>query len=451
MITSGSRTRGRPAAARKGPRRPAGTLDGGGDRPNNRGRFALQILLSQEALKTAATAMSFDSVPTAAPDAILGLAEAFNRDANPRKINLSVGVYKDGSGRTPIMHCVKEAEARILRGETTKDYLSISGSAAYARLVQELLFAPPLVESGRVATAQSPGGTGALRVAADFLKKLCPGATLWLSEPTWPNHPSIFQSAGLALRTYPYFDAESNGLAFGRMLEALSVVPDGDVVVLHGCCHNPTGIDPTREQWSQIAEVAAARKWIPLIDLAYQGLGDGVREDVAGLEALSKTGGELLVASSFSKNFGLYNERVGALSVLCASRASAEAVLSQLKTCIRANYSNPPAHGAAIVTTILSDPALRGQWEQEVREIRERIKAMRTLFVRTLAQKGITRDFSFLERQRGMFSFSGLSAEQVRRLRCEHSIYVVESGRINVAGMTEANMDALCSAIAAVL
>jgi aspartate/tyrosine/aromatic aminotransferase len=397
--------------------------------------------------------MIFDSVPNAPQDAILGLTEAYQKDANPRKINLGVGVYKDATGTTPIMRSVKAAEARILQNETSKNYLSIQGSPEYARAVQELLFGAghPLIDQGRAITAQTPGGTAALRVAADVLKKLFPTASIWLSEPTWPNHLSVFQAAGLTVRTYPYFDAATNGLAVDRMLAALSEASAGDVLLLHACCHNPTGVDPTPQQWTQIAQVVAERELLPLVDFAYQGLGDGLREDAAGLAAIVRTGRDLLIASSFSKNFGLYNERVGALTAVCAASHSAQAVLSQIKTCIRANYSNPPAHGASIVATILGDPQLRAAWEVEVRELRERINGMRSLFVRTLAAKEVGRDYSFINRQRGMFSFSGLSAEQVKRLRDEHAVYIVASGRINVAGMTETNMDPLCTAIAAVL
>jgi aspartate/tyrosine/aromatic aminotransferase len=397
--------------------------------------------------------MNFDAVPNAPQDPILGLNDAFRTDPNPRKVNLSVGVYKDATGKTPIMRCVKEVEGRILRNETTKDYVSIQGSQEYARSVQELVFGPgsPALMEGRTVTVQTPGGTAALRVAADFLKRIFPTSTVWLSDPTWPNHPSIFQSAGLGVRTYPYFDPSTNGLALERMLQTLGDIPAGDLLVLHGCCHNPTGIDPTPAQWSRIAEVVAKRQLLTLVDFAYQGLAEGLREDATGLAALVRTGQELFVASSFSKNFGLYNERVGALSAVCKTGAAAQAVLSQLKTCIRANYSNPPAHGAAIVSGILSDPQLRGLWEEEVRQIRERINGMRSLFVRTLAEKGVGRDFSFITRQRGMFSFSGLTPEQVRRLRDEHAIYIVGSGRINVAGMTEENIVPLCSAIADVL
>ncbi len=397
--------------------------------------------------------MTFEAVSKAPDDAILGLNEAFARDPNPEKINLSVGVFKDATGETPILRSVKQAEARILENETTKTYIGIQGSDEYGRAVQELVFGPnhPVVTAGRTATVQTPGGTGALRVAADFLKKLFPASKVWLSDPTWPNHPGVFQSAGLQVATYPYFDAASNSLAFERMLAALGEIPSGDIVLLHGCCHNPTGVDPTADQWRQIADGVARRGLVPFVDFAYQGLAEGLREDAVGVATLARTGSDLLVASSFSKNFGLYSERVGALAAVCRTDAAATAVMSQLKTCIRTNYSNPPAHGAEIVTTILGDPQLRGAWEGEVRDIRERINGMRTLFVRTLAEVGVTRDFSFVARQRGMFSFSGLTPEQVRQLRDEYAIYIVGSGRINVAGMTPDNVRPLCTAIAAVL
>jgi aspartate/tyrosine/aromatic aminotransferase len=278
-----------------------------------------------------------------------------------------------------------------------------------------------------------------------------PGKRIWVSRPTWPNHPGVFQAAGLEVKTYPYFDAATNGLAFDDMLAALRQIPEGDVVLLHACCHNPTGIDPTPEQWSQIADVIEERRLLPLVDFAYQGLGDGLREDARGLHTLCRPGSEMLIASSFSKNFGLYNERVGALTLVAGSQAAAEATLSHVKLCIRANYSNPPAHGAAIVTTIWNDPELRAEWEAEVKAMCDRINEMRSLFVETLADKGGRRDFSFIARQRGMFSFSGLTPEQVETLRQRYSIYIVNSGRINVAGMTRANMDAICQAIADVL
>lgn len=395
----------------------------------------------------------FERITPAPPDAILGLTVAFRNDPNPNKINLGVGVYKDAQGRTPVLHSVKRAEARILETEATKSYLDIDGSPAYAAAVQELLFGAghEALASKRVVTAQTPGGTGALRVAADFIARVLPGRRVWISDPTWPNHPSIFRAAGLEVATYPYFDAARNGVNFEQMVATVAQIPAGDVLLLHGCCHNPTGSDLTPAQWSQIADLVAERKLLPLIDFAYQGFADGLREDAAGLLAMARPGCELLVASSFSKNFGLYNERIGALTVVAATESAAQSALSHVKQAIRANYSNPPAHGAAIVTTVLSDPDLRAEWEGEVAEMRERINTMRHLFVETLNEKGVARDFSFIARQRGMFSFSGLNAAQVQALRDRYGIYVVGGGRINVAGMTEANMDYLCAAIADVL
>ena len=288
-------------------------------------------------------------------------------------------------------------------------------------------------------------------MAGDSIHKLYPSAKIWLSDPTWANHGNIFKHAGMEVETYPYFDAESNGLAFDAMIEVLSEIPSGDVVLLHGCCHNPTGIDPSPDQWERIADVAGDRGWIPLVDFAYQGLGDGLEPDGRGLMALSRSGAELFVSSSFSKNFGLYNERVGALTAVASNAEVAEIVRSQILICIRANYSNPPAHGASIVTTVLGDPELLAEWDGEVKAMRDRINEMRTSLVDSLEQRGVKRDFSFIARQRGMFSFSGLNKEQVDTLREEYSIYIVGSGRINVAGITNQNMDRLCAAIAEVL
>jgi aspartate/tyrosine/aromatic aminotransferase len=394
----------------------------------------------------------FETLSVAPPDPILGLTDAFNRDERPGKINLGVGIYQDASGRTPILECVKRAEGRLLQTEKSKEYLGIAGSPAYGAEVAKLLFGEhEVIRMRRSATAQTPGGTGALRVAADFLKATLPAATVWLSEPTWPNHPSIFRWAGLATATYPYFDAAKNGLATEAMLDALQKIPSGDVVLLHGCCHNPTGVDPSPGEWSQIADVVSRRGLLPIVDLAYQGFGDGLMEDVTGVAALAGAGAEFLVCSSFSKNFGLYNERVGALTIVGRDEQAAQAALSHVKQSIRANYSNPPSHGAAIVAEILTDAELRAQWEIELAAMRDRINGMRSLFVDTLARRGTGRDFSFIKRQRGMFSFSGLSKAQVERLRDEYAIYIVGSGRINVAGMTESNMARLCEAIAAVL
>lgn len=395
----------------------------------------------------------FETLEMAPADPILGLTAAFKQDTNPNRINLGVGVYKDGDGNTPVFDSVQRAEARILDRQTTKDYLLISGAPEYAAAVQALLFGPEheIVAGHRAATVHAPGGTGGLRVAGDFVHKLYPRARVWLSDPTWANHPNIYAHAGVDVETYPYFEKETNDLDFDAMRDALKTVPEGDVVLLHGCCHNPTGIDPTPEQWEEIADVAGARGWIPLVDFAYHGLGDGLERDRRGLMAFCRSGAELMVSSSFSKNFGLYNERVGALTVVASTQEAANALMSQVMICIRANYSNPPAHGAAIVTEVLNDSGLRLQWEDEVAGMRNRINRMRALFVDTLERKGVRRDFSFIARQRGMFSFSGLTGRQVDALREECAIYMVGSGRINVAGITEANIDYLCESIAAVL
>jgi aspartate/tyrosine/aromatic aminotransferase len=397
--------------------------------------------------------MMLDKLEMAPPDPILGLTEAFKKDPNPKKINLGVGVYKDTKGDTPKIESVRKAEERILASEKSKNYLAITGIPEYGDAVLKLVLGEghEAIAAGRAVSAQTPGGTGALRVAGDFLATLYPGTSIWLSDPTWENHVNIFQAAGLTVKRYPYYDADARGIAFDKMIAALKEVPQGDVVLLHGCCHNPTGADPTPAQWKEIADVAEARKWMPFVDFAYQGLGDGLDADAVGVRELCRPGMEMLVASSFSKNFGLYNERVGALSVVAASKDAAQKAFSHVKRSIRFNYSNPPSHGASTVVVILNDPALRAQWDDEVKEMRDRINTMRRLFVETLKAKGVERDFSFIERQKGMFSFSGLTPEQVERLRDEFAIYVVRSGRINVAGMTESNMDQLCEAIAAVL
>lgn len=396
----------------------------------------------------------FDSLPLAPPDPILGLGEAFKTDPRPGKINLSVGVYKDELGSTPILACVKEAERRLLEKEKSKGYLSIEGLGEYDARVQELLFGGEheIVTSGRAVTAQTPGGTGSLRVAADFLRKHFPAAAVWMSKPTWANHPAIFQAAGLATETYPYLDAAGTGLDFAAMHAALAQIPAGHVLLLHGCCHNPTGIDPTPDQWRQIAALCAERKILPLVDFAYQGFGDGLVEDAAGLAELAKANRELLVCSSYSKNFGLYSERVGALSVVAADSSAAQRALSQVRISIRTNYSNPPQHGGAVVATVLGDAELRRKWEADVAAMRSRIHQMRTLFVETMRAKAPQHDFSFIQRQKGMFSFSGLTNMQVDELRAKHAVYVVgNGGRMNVAGMTAGNMPHLADAIAAVL
>lgn len=395
----------------------------------------------------------FHSLVAAPPDPILGLTEAFKKDPNPNKVNLGVGVYKDAQGRTPVLASVKRAEEKLLRAEQTKNYLPIEGHAEFDAATLALLFGADhaLLHSGRAVTAQAPGGTGALRVAADFIASTLGAKTVWLSDPTWPNHPNVFQAAGLKTATYPYFDKPHNSVAFDAMLAALNAIPEGDVVVLHGCCHNPTGVDLDRAQWRAVAAVVAERALLPVVDFAYQGFAEGLDADAAGLIELVEHCPDLLIASSYSKNFGLYNERVGALTLVAAKPDAADTALSHIKRVIRSNYSNPPAHGAAIVATVLTEPELRAQWEAEVSEMRDRINTMRHLFVETLHEKGVTQDFAFIARQRGMFSFSGLTPEQVKALRDRHAVYVVGSGRISVAGMTAGNMDYLCSAIADVL
>ncbi|MHC4988046.1 MAG: amino acid aminotransferase [Planctomycetota bacterium] len=391
----------------------------------------------------------FEKLEMAPADPILGLTEAFNNDCNPAKINLGVGVYKDETGITPVMNSVHKAEQIILDTEKSKGYLPIPGSPDYGKVVRELLFGA--ADAYPAATAHTPGGTGALRVAAQFLKKFYPDATVWVSDPTWPNHNGIFGDAGFTVDKYTYYNAQERSLNFEGMLASIQNMAAGDIILLHACCHNPSGIDPTTEQWKQIAQVVNEKKLLPLVDFAYQGLGRGLDEDAEGLRILAAAVDEMVICSSFSKNFGLYRERVGAITLKSGSKAIIDKVFSNLKTIIRRIYSNPPSHGGAIVVTIMNDAALRAEWEKEVAQIRDRIAEMRTLFVDTLKAKGAQQDFSFLTTQYGMFSFSGLNPEQVKALKEKHSIYIVGSGRINVAGMTKANMDALCSAVAEVL
>ncbi|KAA5970594.1 amino acid aminotransferase [Pantoea sp. M_9] len=395
----------------------------------------------------------FESISAAPADPILGLADLFRADDRPHKINLGIGVYKDETGKTPVLTSVKKAEQYLLENETTKNYLSIDGLPDFARCTQVLLFGndSPLIAAGRACTAQTPGGTGALRVAADFLATQTSVKRVWVSNPSWPNHKNVFNAAGLEVCEYQYYDAANHTLDFDGMLAALQQAQAGDVVLFHGCCHNPTGIDPTREQWQQLAALSQEKGWLPLFDFAYQGFARGLDEDAEGLRIFAAAHQELLVASSYSKNFGLYNERVGALTLVAASSDAAKTAFSQVKYSIRANYSNPPSHGAAVVATILSNEALRTIWVQELTDMRQRIQRMRQLFVNTLAEKGARQDFSFIIKQNGMFSFSGLTKDQVVRLRDEFGVYAVNSGRVNVAGMTPDNMSALCEAIVAVL
>lgn len=397
--------------------------------------------------------MIFSKVTLAPADPILGLTDAFKADTRPHKVNLGVGIYKDEAGQTPILSSVKKAEAILLETEKTKNYLGIEGVQAYNQVVQELLFGPQstIITDKRAVTAQAPGGTGSLRVASEFLVRNTGSTTIWVSNPTWANHQNIFETAGLTVKEYRYYKAESHDMDFDAMLADLSTANVGDVVLLHGCCHNPTGIDLSLDQWQQIANICLEKSLLPLFDFAYQGFGAGIEEDAQGLRAVAAVVPELLIANSFSKNFGLYNERVGAVTIVAETQQDAVTSFSQIKKTIRANYSNPPAHGGLIVSTILSDAALRQEWQAELTLMRERIAEMRTLFVESLKSEGVQQDFSFISRQNGMFSFSGLNKSQVARLKDEFAIYIVGSGRISVAGLTKNNMAAVCKAIAQVI
>ncbi|SMY15245.1 amino acid aminotransferase [Photobacterium aquimaris] len=395
----------------------------------------------------------FEKITAAPADPILGLTDDFKADPRTHKINLGVGIYKNEAGNTPVLATVKKAEAILLAQETTKSYLGIPGTPEYGLAVQQLLFGADstLIAEKRIQTAQAPGGTGALRVAAEFIKRQLGDVTIWISNPTWANHHGVFGAAGLETKTYGYYNAETKDIDFDATITDLNQAKAGDVVLLHGCCHNPTGIDPTNTQWQTLAKLCLDKGLLPMFDFAYQGFARGVEEDAQGLRIFADQVPELLVASSFSKNFGLYNERVGAFTLVAKNAEQAAISFSQVKSIARVIYSNPPAHGAAIVTQILNDAVLRAEWEQEVADMRDRIQEMRVLFVATLKQCGVDADFSFIERQNGMFSFSGLNKDQVNRLKDEFAIYIVGSGRISVAGMTKSNMLPLCQGIAAVL
>ena len=392
--------------------------------------------------------MFFDRVEAAPADPILGLNEAFRSDPRADKINLGVGVYQNAQGITPVMKCVKIAEKELLENEKTKSYLPITGMPEYGRLARELVFGndSELVDGGRAISCHCPGGTGALRIGADFLYQQNIASTVWISDPTWANHYQIAKVAGLKFERYPYYDRINHNLAFDRMLETLSQAKEGDVVLLHACCHNPTGIDPTSEQWEKIASFLAEKKLMPFLDFAYQGLGHGIEEDAVGVRTVAKYCKEFLVASSFSKNFGMYNERVGVLTVVSSDKETAAKVLSQVKIAVRTALSNPPAHGEKVVTTILSNSELRREWEMELKEIRERILSMRKLLVEKLKAAG-AEGYDFFTEQNGMFSFSGLDRDQVESLKKDFGIYIVGSGRICVAGLNENNIDKLVEAI----
>jgi aromatic-amino-acid transaminase len=394
----------------------------------------------------------FAAVELAPRDPILGLNEQFNADPNPAKVNLGVGVYLDENGKVPLLACVKAAEQQMMEAPKARNYLPIDGIAAYDQAVQDLVFGADseVRKSGRIATVQAVGGTGGLKVGADFLKRMNPSATVLISDPSWENHRALFEGAGFRVDTYPYYDAERQGVNVAAMLAALERAAPGTVVVLHACCHNPTGYDLAPADWPQVIDVLRRRALVPFLDMAYQGFGEGIAEDGAAVRLFVEPGLDFFVATSFSKSFSLYGERVGALSVVCASRPEAERVLSQLKRVIRTNYSNPPTHGAQVVTTVLGSPVLRAQWERELAGMRERIQKMRAALKEKLERTGLRRDFGFITRQRGMFSYSGLTKDEMQRLRSEFGIYGVDSGRICVAALNERNIDAVVAAIAKV-
>ncbi|HEY0857053.1 MAG TPA: amino acid aminotransferase [Albitalea sp.] len=394
----------------------------------------------------------FAAVEMAPRDPILGLNEQFNADTRPDKVNLGVGVYYDDEGKLPLLKCVAQAEKQMVETPKARGYLPIDGIAAYDKAVQGLVFGADsdAVKSGRIATAQAVGGTGGLKVGADFLKRVNPGATVLISDPSWENHRALFEGAGFPVETYPYYDAARRGIDFDGMLTALDRAAPGSIVVLHACCHNPTGYDITLDQWKQVIATVKARALVPFLDMAYQGFGEGIAEDGAVIGLFMASGLDFFVSTSFSKSFSLYGERVGALSVVCASRDDAERVLSQLKRVIRTNYSNPPTHGAQVVATVLTSPALRALWEEELAGMRLRIKQIRRALQDKLAAAGVKQDMSFITQQKGMFSYSGLSKDQMQRLRSEFGVYGVDSGRICVAALNSRNIDAVVSAIAKV-
>ncbi len=395
----------------------------------------------------------FSAVEMAPRDPILGLTEQYNADTNPKKVNLGVGVYYDDNGKLPLLKCVDQAEEKMMAAHAARGYLPIDGIAAYDAAVKSLVFGAESepVKSGRVATVQALGGTGGLKLGADFLKRLNPGAKVLISDPSWENHRALFTQAGFPVETYPYYDAARKGIAAEAMVAALAAAPEGTIVVLHACCHNPTGYDLSPQQWDRVVETMKARRLFAFLDMAYQGFGQGIAEDGAVVQKFVASGQDFFVSTSFSKSLSLYGERVGALSVLCQDKEQAARVLSQLKIMIRTNYSSPPIHGGQVAATVLNTPELRQLWEEELAGMRSRIKQMRHALVAKLKEAGVQRDMSFIEQQVGMFSYSGLTKEQMVRLREEFGVYGIDSGRICVAALNSKNIDYVCQAIAKVV
>jgi len=397
------------------------------------------------------SASILSAVPLAPRDPILGVTEAYVADQNPRKVNLGVGVYTDDDGKVPLLECVRRAERAYIEAAPPHSYLPIDGLQAYDRAVMQLVFGAEPAASGRIVTVQALGGTGGLKIGADFLRLVAPQAQVWISEPSWENHRALFENAGFKVNAYPYYDARSHGVDFDGMRAALDRLPAGSIVVLHACCHNPTGVDLTQAQWQAVLEGVRRRGLVPFLDLAYQGFGDGIDADGYAVRLFAGAYSPVFVSSSFSKSFSLYGERVGAFSALTESPDEAARVLSQVKRIVRTNYSNPPTHGGRIVATVLAAPELRALWETELAGMRERIKAMRKALVEKIKARAPRADFGFMLTQRGMFSYSGLTKEQVGRLRAEFSIYAIDTGRICVAALNTKNVDYVADAIAKVL
>jgi aromatic-amino-acid transaminase len=394
----------------------------------------------------------FGEVPLAPRDPILGVTEAFVADPNPRKVNLGVGVYNDDSGKLPLLECVRQVEREMSAKGASRGYLPIDGIAAYDKACAALVFGidSELIRNNRIVTVQTLGGTGALKVGADLLRRLLPAARVWITEPSWENHRALFEQAGFNVESYRYYDAETRGLDFAGMIAAIDAMPAGDIIVLHACCHNPTGVDPTDEQWSAVIEHVRARGLMPILDFAYQGFGDGIDADASVVRRFAATPGPMLVTSSFSKSFSLYGERVGALSIVTGGAQESARVLSQVKRTVRTNYSSPPTHGSQIVAAVLASSELRNVWEKELAEMRDRIRAMRRQLVDQLKTR-VDDDFSFVLRQRGMFSYSGLTKKEVQALRDKYSVYVIDTGRICVAALNSRNIEYVAGAIADVL
>src|SRR5688572_446130 len=399
------------------------------------------------------TASLLANVEMAPKDPILGVTETYNADPNPQKVNLGVGVYFDDSGKVPVLQAVRTAEQKLAETAMPRNYLPIDGLQAYNKAVQEVVFGADnkAVKSGRIVTVQTLGGTGGLKVGADYLRRLNPNAQAWISDPSWENHRALLEFAGFKVNTYTYYDAATHGLRFNDMLASLNKIPEGDVVVLHACCHNPTGVDLTMAQWEKVIDVVKARGLVPFLDIAYQGFADGLDADAAAVRAFTEACPAVFVASSFSKSLSLYGERVGACSIVTENADQAARVLSQIKRVIRTNYSNPSTHGGQAVAMVLTTAALRQQWEQELGQMRDRIKTMRRQLVDKIRAQRADFDFSYVVDQRGMFSYSGLTKEHVRRLREEYSIYALDSGRICVAALNSKNIDYVANAIAKVL